>query len=73
MRYTQSEKNKPLSDIHLRMENKSLNTTYSNPIDERNAAALYRALADSEPNPQIREVFLRMASVEERHATSWAE
>jgi len=73
MRYTHGEKTKPRSGIHLKMENESLKTTYSNLLDERNAAALYRALADAEPNPQIREVFIRMASVEERHAASWAE
>ena len=55
------------------MKNDSLNITLGNLSDELNAAALYRALAEVEPNPQIREVFQRMAVVEEKHAAAWAE
>lgn len=41
--------------------------------DERNAAALYRALAEAEPSPPIGEVYRRMAAVEERHAERWTK
>lgn len=34
---------------------------------------LYRALADSEPNPQLTEVYRRLAAGEEKHAAIWDE
>lgn len=39
--------------------------------DELAAAALYRSLADAAPAPR-RDVFLRLAETEERHAAHWA-
>jgi VIT1/CCC1 family predicted Fe2+/Mn2+ transporter len=42
-------------------------------IDERNSAALYRTLAEIEKNPQIAEVYRRLAATEEAHAATWAE
>ena len=41
-------------------------------LDERNNAALYRIFAEAEANPQLAEVFRRMAEVEENHAAVWA-
>lgn len=40
--------------------------------DERNSAALYSALAQSETNPKLAEVYRRMAASEEGHAQVWA-
>ena len=44
-----------------------------NLTDERNSAALYRALAEVEKNSQIAEVYRRLAATEEAHAATWAE
>jgi len=41
--------------------------------DERNSAALYRAVADNEKNPKIAEVYRRLAATEDGHANTWAE
>ena len=41
--------------------------------DERDAALLYRLLADSEPDAKRRELFLKLAAVEDRHVARWAE
>jgi vacuolar iron transporter family protein len=38
---------------------------------EVDGAALYRALADAEPDPRLKEVYGRLASVEEAHAEFW--
>ncbi len=38
---------------------------------EIDGAALYRALADAESQPQLAEVYRRLAAVEERHAAEW--
>jgi vacuolar iron transporter family protein len=43
----------------------------SNLQGEIDSAALYRALANSEENPQIAEVYRRLAAVEEAHAQFW--
>jgi vacuolar iron transporter family protein len=55
------------------MKNKDSEIALHNLSEERNAAVLYKTLAEVEQNPQIREVFLRMAQVEQRHADTWAE
>jgi VIT1/CCC1 family predicted Fe2+/Mn2+ transporter len=39
---------------------------------EVDGAALYRALAETETDPQLKEVYGRLASVEEGHAEFWA-
>jgi vacuolar iron transporter family protein len=39
--------------------------------DERNSAALYRAIADVEPNPQLKSVYRRLGETEERHSYFW--
>lgn len=38
---------------------------------EYDSAGLYRALADAEPDPRLREVYGRLAAVEEGHAEFW--
>lgn len=41
--------------------------------DERDAAFLYRRLAAAEPDEQRRDLFGRLAEVEDRHVARWAE
>ena len=41
--------------------------------DEVDSAFLYRAFAAAETQPQIAEVFRRLAAVEEKHAGFWRE
>jgi vacuolar iron transporter family protein len=43
----------------------------SNLQGEIDGAALYRAMAEAEQNPQISEVYARLAAVEETHAQFW--
>ena len=43
----------------------------SNVQDEINSATLYRALAEAETNPELRQVYSRLAQVEEAHAEFW--
>ena len=43
----------------------------SNLQGEMDSAALYRALAEAESNPQLKEVYRRLAAVEEAHAEFW--
>lgn len=45
----------------------------ANRQDEIDSAALYRALAELEPNEQLSELYRRMSEVEERHASIWEE
>lgn len=39
--------------------------------DEIESAALYQAIADGEPQPQLAEVYRRLAAAEEQHAQFW--
>lgn len=41
--------------------------------DERNSAALYRAMAELEAEPKLAEFYRRLAEVETQHAQRWAE
>ncbi len=41
--------------------------------DERNSALLYRALAESEKNPRLAQVYWRMSETEGRHAEGWVK
>jgi vacuolar iron transporter family protein len=41
--------------------------------DERDAAFLYRELAKAEPTAQLRDLFERLAAVEDKHASRWEE
>jgi len=40
---------------------------------EMDSAVLYRALADAESNPQLKQVYGRLAQVEEAHAEFWSK
>jgi VIT1/CCC1 family predicted Fe2+/Mn2+ transporter len=42
-----------------------------NLVDEQEAAALYHAMSEAEKQPQLTEVYRRMAEVEETHASFW--
>src|SRR4029077_7615376 len=39
--------------------------------DERNGAALYRAISEAEKNSQLKSVYQRLAEAEERHSCFW--
>jgi VIT1/CCC1 family predicted Fe2+/Mn2+ transporter len=39
--------------------------------DERNGAALYRAISELEKNPQLKSVYQRLGEAEERHSCFW--
>ena len=39
--------------------------------DERNSAALYRAISGAEQNPQLKLVYRRLAEAEEGHSRFW--
>ena len=41
--------------------------------DELNSVALYRALAESEKDARLAEVYRRLANTEQGHADTWAE
>src|ERR671926_1072355 len=41
--------------------------------DEADAAYLYRILADAEPDPKKKDIYARLASVEDRHVKIWTE
>jgi vacuolar iron transporter family protein len=45
----------------------------TNQQEEINTAAIYRAMAELEPLPEIKSVYSKMAAVEERHARFWQE
>jgi vacuolar iron transporter family protein len=39
--------------------------------DERNSAALYRAISEVEKNPRLKTIYQRLGEVEERHSCFW--
>src|SRR5690242_7594014 len=39
--------------------------------DERNGAALYLAISETEKNPQLKKVYQRLGETEERHSAFW--
>src|SRR5439155_21353945 len=41
--------------------------------DEADAAYLYRLLAAAEPDPKKKDVYARLADVEDRHVVVWAD
>jgi VIT1/CCC1 family predicted Fe2+/Mn2+ transporter len=45
----------------------------ANMKDELNSAVLYRTLAANEQNPEIAEIYRRLADTEQNHVESWAE
>jgi VIT1/CCC1 family predicted Fe2+/Mn2+ transporter len=51
--------------------NADLRRWRANRQDEIDSAALYRAMADVEPEPQLAELYRRLAATEGRHADFW--
>jgi len=49
-------------------DTKKLTQYVANWQDERDGAALYRAISEVEPNPQFKSVYQRLAEAEERHS-----
>ena len=43
----------------------------NNLSEERNSAALYKAMAVLEKNPTIKDIYYRLAATEEKHAEKW--
>src|SRR5258705_8520774 len=41
--------------------------------DEADAAYLYRLLSDAEPDPKKKDIYARLADVEDRHVVVWSE
>src|SRR3989304_5463184 len=64
--------NQALSRSAIKMETSNIKQWRAFWEDERNSAALYRALADAEKNQKIAEVYRRLAATEESHANTWA-
>ena len=54
-------------------QSKEIQYFQANLDDERNSAYLYQTLADIEKNPQIAEVYRRLAATEQSHAEAWAK
>ncbi len=52
-------------------EKKDIDRYLANWKEEQSSAALYRVMAEQEKNPQIAEVFRKLAQTEDRHAESW--
>jgi vacuolar iron transporter family protein len=53
------------------MKNDDIKRLRANLDGERDAVFLYGRLADAEPNPDLRELYRRLAKTEERHAAFW--
>ena len=53
------------------MSQDNLSRYQANWQDERNSAALYRAISEAEPNPQLKLVYRRLGEAEERHSRFW--
>lgn len=54
------------------MTNDQVARYHANWQDEVESAYLYRALAEAEQQPQLREVYTRLGDVEAQHAAFWA-
>jgi len=48
-----------------------INRYLANRQKEIDGAALYRVLADAESQPQMKEIYLKLAASEEKHAATW--
>ncbi len=57
--------------IRYIMEPRDTQRQLANLADERNGAALYRAMAEAEKDPHLAEIYRRFAQVEDRHAAAW--
>jgi VIT1/CCC1 family predicted Fe2+/Mn2+ transporter len=55
------------------MPNDDIKRYETNLRDELNGAALYRALADAEPDPLRKDLFLQLAQAESNHANLWRD
>ena len=55
----------------LMSDSKKVEQYLANWRDEKNGAALYRAISEVEPNPHLKEVYQRLAEAEERHSCFW--
>ncbi len=53
-------------------DSKDIKRYRENFLEERNSAALYRALAEHEKNSKLAGVYQRLAEAEEKHAAVWA-
>jgi vacuolar iron transporter family protein len=53
-------------------DRKEIRRYLTNLDEERNAASLYRAMAESEKNPKLAEVYRKLAVTEDAHAELWA-
>ncbi|MGH7090231.1 MAG: VIT1/CCC1 transporter family protein [Stellaceae bacterium] len=53
------------------MSAEDINRFRSNLQSERDSAALYRALAEAESNPALKQVYSRLAAIEDAHAEFW--
>jgi vacuolar iron transporter family protein len=45
----------------------------TNQQEETNTAAIYRTVAELEPHPELKSIYIKMGQVEERHARFWQE
>ena len=52
-------------------DSKDIDRYLANWTDEQSSAALYRVMAEHEKNPQIAEVYRKLAQTEDGHAESW--
>ncbi len=59
--------------MHMAEETAPLKEYREHLQDEADAAFLYRALARLQPEPTKRDVYLRLAEVEDRHTAVWAK
>jgi VIT1/CCC1 family predicted Fe2+/Mn2+ transporter len=54
-------------------DSKDIKRFLANLDDERNSAALYRAIAEREKDARLADVYRRLAETEETHAEAWAK
>ena len=60
-------------DIFARMPNADVKEWLHHWQDEADAAYLYLALAGQEPDPHKKDVYIKLAGVEERHVQMWSK
>jgi hypothetical protein len=54
-------------------DQKDIDRYLANLSDERNSAAMYKALAEAEENPKLAQVDQKLSDTEQGHAEAWAE
>lgn len=62
---------RPGEEAHTVQDSDRIRRYRTNLQGEVDSAVLYRALAEAESNPQLKEVYRRLAAVEEAHAEFW--